>query len=304
MLPFHYDAVAKHQADVLDFVRRDAESLHRTGVKVVRSADGGDPATSFKQCFERALRWPLETVPFDELDEQTRQEFRTFYQWFHVQYCVLLNFELAGRKVFYFDGSLLDRLVITEANVPSELLRLPFPSFAFVIDHPPFLSVVRRALPLEGEPTESPLSIYLTELQEEEGIHTVFVGDWRDYRSGKSAMFFKRSILVAPQRTLEEALETEWPRVNDGGNADERFFQGSARVVFRTLLNCILYLSSPTADLLACQSPTVTAAAQMRKARRSARKHARRIAAEARTRHSRLDYVHVGGRLPVVPFWP
>lgn len=317
MKPFFYDVVVKHRPWATDLLKTPVEYLRKRGVRSIVSCEEEPLFTYFLQYLHRSLppldRW-LHLLHSQDyraklLDAvRSDPELATGFQALYTEYCVLVNFELSGRKAFYFDGGLVDKLVATEADAPSELLRLPFPSCFFVIDYPPFLRLC-ESITNSGEISpETPLSVSLTESQDADGLHITYFVCRPDYRTFRNPFHIKRSWLISPGRKVEDALRTEWlPDIAapSGNDSDTWFFSSNANLVFfRTLANCILYLSSRTADLVFKNSPLSEEIKRLQGAGKRRRKQAKGMLSFKRSQYSRLDYLHVGGKITVAPFRP
>lgn len=165
------------------------------------------------------------------------------------------NFELFGKKSFFFSPNLTQKLGDTELNVACEHVAPPFPTCLFAYDNQSardaFFGMLGAPSRLEGVVTAYVIH-YLTDEQEPAlGILTMFSD-----RKGDVAGATVRHMSLAPGTKLEEALRTDWIKrgqakldaVTPGD--DERFFGPGLRMM-RIIANSILYLSSATPDVTA-----------------------------------------------------
>lgn len=313
MRPFFYDAIARHRPWAIPLVQSDAQHLREQGVKTVGSCDQEPLYTHFLEYLHRSqppLAQCLHLIGSREYreqfheavrsDTQLQQEFQTFF----IEYCCLINFELSGRKVFYLDGGLVDRLAVTIADAPCELLRLPFPSCFFVIDYPPFLELYELMTKSPKPPAESVLSVSITEIQGEDGPHLAFFACRFEPGTGRYAATVKRSWMLSPERTVEDSLKSEWPREPGEQNADQYFFAQEPLIFFRTLANAILYISSRTADIVAKNSPLADKLSALQTMGKRWKKRNKEQATYLRRSYSSLDFFHAGGKIIVAPFRP
>ena len=307
----------KHRPWVTELLALSVTHLRNHGIKSIRSCDDEPLQTHFLRYVHRALP-PLEKLlgpvispeyraRIDELI-QSRPTLMTAVQALEMEYTALINFELSGRKVFHLDGALVDKLVATEADAPSELLRLPFPSCFFVVDYPPFLDLYESITNSEKLSRETPVSVNLTEFEDFDGLHVAFFVSRRDYKTFENPAYLDRSWLISPGKKVEDALRTEWPvDVTDPSAENEdnlEFLSHGHLTFFRTIANSILYLSSATADLAFEKSPLIAEIEKLRAASRRWKKQAKQHISHTRAQYSRLDYTHVGGKIAVAPFRP
>lgn len=317
MKPFFYDVMMKRRPWVTELLAPDVTYLKNKNIKSIRSCDDEPLQTRFLRYVRRSLppleKWlgpassPDHRARFYEMI-QSRPPLMTAFRALEMEYCALINFELSGRKVFHFDGALVDKLVATEADAPSELLRLPFPSCFFVVDYPPFLDLYESITNSEKLSREAPVSINLTEFEDIDGLHVAFLVSRPDYKTFENPAYIDRGWLISPGKKVEDALRTEWPVDVTGPPVeyedDLQFLSRGHLTFFRTIANCILYLSSATADLAFEKSPLIAEIEKLRAASRHWKKQAKQHISLTRAQYSRLDYTHVGGKIAVAPFRP
>ena len=144
--PTYYDVMLGRELDRPMVEAARADILQMKGVGPFSST--GDFSTHFDAYMEHVH----ERVGFDtqqrlqamgvyspsEIEAAVNQffdspDFKRLLYCKHVDYLTLVNFELFGRKTFYLNPNLIDQLAITDLEVESEFLRLPFDSCLFVL---------------------------------------------------------------------------------------------------------------------------------------------------------------------------
>ncbi len=242
----------------------------------------------------------------------------SFMAAYNFAYHSVLNFELAGRKTFFFRDGLSDRLLATEIASDSAYVRLPFKTCQFVFTAPSviqalgMMSAAESGRPMYPSSYDVPVSVFATELETPEygdGARSLILlvaqASPTDTRT-----LLKRQLLLAPDRSLETALRTNWEaiRKHEGiieedetigkliydygaevSEVTDAPFYTDGLLVFRLVLNAILYLSSDRAELAEHSAPEAKRLGQMN--------HAERRAA---ARQSRLDYASVGDNVPPI----
>lgn len=108
--------------------------------------------TLIEDYIHRTLREHMEK----EASLQDRSaEAELLLQTLELEYFSILNFKLAGEKVFYFAPSLVERLMETELNVPGSFLKLPFPSCALVYQDPQLIQLFHQSFTETQQPALS-----------------------------------------------------------------------------------------------------------------------------------------------------
>ncbi len=184
-----------------------------------------------------------------------------------VDYLIMLNFALYGKKTFFFTDNLIEHLAHTELDAPSSHIRLPFPSCLFVITSETAISALWRVHGTEPQSRE-PISVFITEApaSDEEGGERKIIFCCYQPMAGESPFFVKRSLLVREDWSIKQMLQTDWSDIfketDEGDKAasfgldDEAFYKEEGiLLLYRVLLNCILYLQSKDADILLQLSP-------------------------------------------------
>lgn len=183
-----------------------------------------------------------------------------------VDYLVVFNFALYGKKTFFFTDNLIEHLAHTELDAPSSHIRLPFPSCLFVITSETAVSALWRVHGTKPQSRE-PISVFITEAptSDEEGGERKIIFCCYQPMAGESPFFVERSLLVREDWSIKQMLQTDWSdifkEIDEGDKAsfsldDEAFYkEEGVLLLYRVLLNCILYLQSKDADIMAQLSP-------------------------------------------------
>jgi hypothetical protein len=208
-------------------------------------------------------------------------ELRALVKAINYEYFCLVNFELAGKKVFRFEGRLLSELAQTSSNVLCDFVHLPFKTCLFVCQSTLMVNAIQRfesgtsadadlLKTIEGCDYETPVSIFVTELpadnKYEHPILSILViqSDEQVMRS-----FCRRTLLLDPSISVEQALKTDWEKeAKKRGISEDNFIAGGAYgtgkfgevnsatfftdglLLFRIVVNMLLYVSSTDPDLL------------------------------------------------------
>lgn len=278
----YYDVVMTHQwPRFRHAIRRDVGRLRALGemgpIKTVDSFDSAMEdalmvdarglATSF------ASRLGVDTATaLSIIAQQQPALLESFVLAYNYAYHSVLNFELAGRKTFFFGDGLAERLLATEIASASDIVRLPFRTCQFVFTSPGVVQALEMIGGDSGKPLhlayDVPVSVLATEMETPEyGGRSLILLVTQAAPSGTGKLL-KRQLLLAPGRSLESALRTDWEsihrdvgiveehvgkRISDYGLeaapvTDAPFFTDGL-LIFRLVLNAILYLSSDRAEL-------------------------------------------------------
>lgn len=226
--------------------------------------------------------------------------------WFlSIDYLVMLNFILNGKRTFYFADNLVEHLAHTELEVSSTFVRIPFPACHFVITSQ---SIIAALWTIRGTPPEStePLSVFITESEtssEEPGERKLLFVCYQPIKNAEP-FFVKRSLLIRSDWTIRQMLQTDWAHIFEGQEDsenvqsavdDQNFYENQGVLLFyRVLLNCILYLGSTDADVIASLSPHRKAASMNRQER------GQMLFSPPNSDHeiSKLDFNLVGQQIP------
>lgn len=236
----------------------------------------------------------------------------SFMATYNFAYHSVLNFELAGRKTFFFRDGLSERLLATEIASDSDIIRLPFKTCQFVFTAPGVVQALGMMGARNGQPLhpryDAPVSVFATEFDAPEHGGRSLVLLVAQATPTRSHAMLKRQLLIAPGRSLETALRTDWEAVRAqsgvveetvgrsitdfGAQSDEISdapFYTDGLLIFRLVLNAILYLSSDRVELVQHSGPAGGPGRRMN--------HAERRAA---ARGSRLAYASVGDSVPPI----
>lgn len=166
----------------------------------------------------------------------------------------LLNYEIFGKKTFFFSGNLTEKLSETEINVSSELMALPFPSCMFVYDddfaREAFFSTLGKDAPPGG-----PITVYLNRFNTQSGTAVISAHMYYEGASSSSALI--RQLALVEGTDIEDVLNTDWTKVdggagyNDGiGVAGDNLFREEGLRMMRIVANSVLYLASANPDII------------------------------------------------------
>jgi hypothetical protein len=150
-------------------------------------------------------------------------------------YHLVLNFEMAGGKIFRVAPALAERLLATRIDVPAGALRLPFRSLMLVFDDDSSIRAFHAGQPFGRTPRGGTISSVIFDLQVDgeacllaTSIHT---------QGRKAHGMIERSMRYG-QGSLDAMLDTHWPGT---GDASQR---SPAKDFHRLFLNTLLYISS------------------------------------------------------------
>lgn len=183
-----------------------------------------------------------------------------------LNYQSILNFELFGRKTFFFHSNLSDHLLETELSVDSELLNLPFDCCLFVYSAPKVVETAFSFLKVQAEPADLlyPISVYITALPDKaSGGDKKLIMTVSHWRGDKCSFGIKREVAIRSGWKIEKSLKTDWEKLGDTDGeglritangeyrttTDEEFYTDGL-ALFRLVLNSILYLSSNDPDII------------------------------------------------------
>lgn len=218
---------------------------------------------------------------------------------FETNYTTALNFELFGKKTFYVTPNLYEHLAETSIDTDCQLARLPFPNCLFVYDSPLAKDLLYRTNNHTVRTYEGAVSVFASEITEEgerKLVLFVFHADNTQVHYG-----IKRQLLLREGWTLEQALRTDWLKLNPDSVEDNSFaisdetFYTSGLNFFRSVVNTILYLGSNDPDLVQQLSPYRQMEERLFLAK--SRDKRKEIKGELK-RTPRLDYVVVGRNVP------
>jgi hypothetical protein len=227
------------------------------------------------------------------------------------EYHSLVNFTLAGKKVFNFYDGLVQQLANTEMNVAAPYLRLPHSSCMFVLTSREAIeamySITREQDHLSEAQYSAPITVFASIFEPEQ--QTVFRRlTFVVYHADESAVYYetKRSMALIDEWNLEQALHTDWEKIDedrgsnfvanapdlaDGDTVPDEVFYQDGLLFFRILINAILYISSMHAETREVASPHEGLDEKLKNTKSSLER--RDIYREAQ-KSSRLPYILVG----------
>lgn len=333
--PSYYDFLRRCRPYVVEAAERDAAMLlsSESPPEAIISADDFD--SSLASCFEHADEQVLQQMAdfggvtvntlrpsFESAKPQARAQFSSLYLGINMEYHCLVNFALAGKRVFSFSDNLGDHLANTEINLKADLVRLPFSTCLFQFTSK---SVIDALHNLRGEKGRvamnrsaidygAPVSAFLCVLPAAPlPGHKLLIAAFHARQPDKCYMAVKREIYLGEGWTLEQALRTSWETLtpeslgpaiaidaeeNQVGPSHEESFYTDGLLFFRTMLNAVLYLGSEQAELVPFRSER-KAIEQSAAGIVSAPRRKKKLQEAAR--YSSLDYVQAGGAVqPIV----
>lgn len=312
----HYDKIRRLRPKFWDYLEQDLAALRVAPLAPVGSVNDFD-----SQAFASCLQYHVETLindtaarmgaPLEAVRDYLNQS-GTLYllmQGLNHDYHNLLNFELFGRKTFFFSEALSENLIATELNVDSELVRPPFEACLFVFTSMQVVAAAYKTMqsaPDDPADRGNPVSVFVVSLPDEfaPGCRKILMSAslWQ----GLDLKFvLKREVAIRPGWSIEQSLRTNWSELTDqplepgmrvalGKPAeeldDEDFINGELSF-YRLVLNAMLYLGSSDPDIIQRTSgrPGTLSAADNMKSQIKAKK-----ARAAARKESELDYASVG----------
>jgi len=326
----YYDFIQKLRPNVLKLTEQDAKDLLASPnpLKTIHSVDSYD--SRYKECLDamtqeltqktglsiEELKSHLEAAP--DLKIHLASTFHTVNQEYHC----LVNFMLSGKKTFYFSDNLSEHLANTEINLKAGLVELPFPSCLFVFTSPAVINAMHNTRGKGGRwdmndnslDYTAPVSVFLTMHPADADLPTrkLVIVAWHARLPENSYLMLKRELCMEEDWTLEQALRTDWEKVDPENHGEgininfskevytaqaDSMFYTDGLAFYRIILNAILYLSSDQAELAAKKTPRndmESAAAKILSAPK--RKKALRLARS----YSGLDYEEVGSSVGLI----
>ncbi len=187
------------------------------------------------------------------------QEFIQLLSMKEIDYLTVTNFELFGRKTFFFADNLVEHLSMTELNAPSDFVRPPFACCLFVYHSRLAIEAFYRISKASPPAYNAPINVFVVQRPAEEGRRKLVFACLHGNREHTNA-FVKRELLVRDDWTIEQMLKTDWADIyKDEGDetefVDETKFYNEGMLFFRILVNSLLYLGSNDADTINCLSP-------------------------------------------------
>lgn len=315
----YYDVLVSRQLDepLVKAVRRDVSVISGKGPYVSTddfSQNFGQYIDYVKQnlgqdiqnqLLASGITSPAEVAHYVSSFFQSR-EFKQLLFSKHADYLSLTNFELFGRKIFYLNSNLIDQLAITDLEIDSQFLRLPFPSCLFVVSGSTDLRVSYKIYNKKDEEIDfkTPVSVFATEIKAEEGGRKIMFACWHANRR-KSYSFIKRELLIRPGWKISDTLKTNWDEIHEeigsneisineilfGEATDDEVLRKDGVAFFRIVLNAILYLGSNDVSVMQHLSPHTQLLERLMNTKSNAKR--KKIKATAK-KISKLDFTEVG----------
>jgi hypothetical protein len=158
-----------------------------------------------------------------------------------------INYEVGGRKAFWVDGGLAELLAHTTLDISGDVLKLPFPSCAFLFDDPRTLEIAGALRDMAGTTRVSSfrmLTVYAFPIPRdfgETGLRLAFVGDAFD---GEWPYLITRDVPLDGKRNLDEILASHPDPGELAVSADSFFDSEELRSLLHLVINAVLYATS------------------------------------------------------------
>ncbi len=227
-----------------------------------------------------------------------------------LDYLTLVNFELFGKKTFYISTNLAEQLAITDLEIDSEFLKLPFDSCLFVLSGH---TALRALYVTENRPDsvidfKTPVSVFANSVASEVGGRKIVFACWHANRTS-SHFFIKRELLIRPGWKIADTLRTDWsdiyrgsdqekePTINEiihGAPVDDSPLVQGGIAFFRIVLNAILYMGCNDAETIAHLSPHPQLRERLAQVKSLAK---RKNIKSSIARSSSLDYSELGANV-------
>ncbi len=170
-----------------------------------------------------------------------------------------INHELHNKRTFWVGPGLSAMFDQTDADVPGELLRLPFASFALVFTDRHFLGIAERMLSIEERDATvvgqqlKVATVYVREEPGEKGLRTIRVTFAFDAVGAQWPYILSRVIPIYPARSVQEVVRAHLPpaRKDDLTLGSERL----ARLA-NIVSNAILYTTCAEVRIDTLGGPT------------------------------------------------
>jgi hypothetical protein len=218
---------------------------------------------------------------------------------FETNYTTVVNFELYGKKSFYITQYLYEHLSQTSIDTDCDLARLPFPSCLFVYDSSLAIDLLYQTGGHTPRTYAGAVSVFASEVLENKEQKLLLYVFHTDMNVAHYAI--KRQLLLRETWTLEQALRTDWLKLNPDADdnspfaiSDENFYTSGLHF-FRSIVNTILYLGSNDPDLVEQLSPYRQMNEHLTKV--NSREKRKSIKSEMK-RTSQLNYILVGRSIP------
>lgn len=258
----HYDWIKRFRPDFVDAIALSVTSVEPRRYGLVRD-DLDDEFFDMlsRQSIDAHLRAtiraaghrPEEFSPDELLSMLLPEAANKLFATLEMEWQFFSNFELFGKKSFFFSPNITQKLADTELNVASEFVATPFPSCLFAYDNQAardaYFAMMNLPTRQEGVVTVYVVHHLTTPEEPALGILATY-SDRRGDIPGAAV----RHLSLAPGTKLEDALRTDWlerghARPNAITAADDEMFFGPGLRMIRIVANSILYLSSANPDV-------------------------------------------------------
>jgi len=310
----HYDRIKRLRPEMFEYLAQEVQHVRDIAWNgPVASVDDIESqvftpclmslANKYCDDFARSMGVPVEYVA---PQIKGSQEFSLLMHGLNQDYHNLLNFELAGKKTFFFHENITDHLIATELSIDADLVRTPFDTSLFLFSSRTAIDAAYSFLGHAAQPEDYryPLSVFVTTLPDRSN------SEWRKilmgvshWRGSQLTFMIKREVAIRPGWKLDDALRTDWEKLGDTGEGVFLGLDGSAREtddaeffteglsLFRLVLNAILYLGSSDPDIISRCSGREAALQQAEQIRSSVK--AKKAKQEAK-KESELNYASIG----------
>lgn len=319
-----YDRLKKIRPKMWAFISQDFEEMKKSNWEKPIFSMGDIGGGRLKNCLtyfgEEFIRETAERsgLSVDEIRSHAvevpefLQQLRLITQSIEQDYYNCLNFELFGRKTFYFSDALTDNLAATEIEIDSSFLRPPFDCSMFVFTAKSIINAACSAFgrgiqPMNSGGVLSVMAVYHSDRKTKNCSNFSSLLMAISYWEGNRQLFYvKREVALFAGGSLEHALKTEWNDLLDqedlgkgkyisssGDNRqtkDEEFYTDGLHL-FRIILNAILYLGSSDPEIVQKLSGREAALDRAKNIKSSAKSKAARKEA---SRESSLNFALVG----------
>lgn len=174
------------------------------------------------------------------ISDEDHRTLRRYFEEQARQYHLILNFEMAGGRIYRISAGLAQRLLQTRIDVTTEALQLPFRSLMLVFDDDDSLAAFHQDRPFGRSPLRGAVSSILFDARTDAGrcllatsIHT----------NGSRAYGMMERSMRYREGTLEGMISTQWEGANDS------LLRTSGKDFHRLILNSILYISSQSSRI-------------------------------------------------------
>ncbi|EHJ9985227.1 hypothetical protein KB976_004364 [Vibrio parahaemolyticus] len=325
----HYDVISKLRPEIIKYAALDADLIRniKGDYSTIHTIDEYSNS-NFSLCLEIIKERLITDLSKDTglSKNEIHHEFNrnpdlltlhldSIYMMANYEYHSIVNFELSGRKTFFFNNNLVEHLANTDINVNADGIHMPFASCLFVYTAKEAIDAMHNIKTTDEIQTHkqlnynAPISVFLT-IHDTDDINLpgrkIVITAWH----GKGSVCYymlKREIYLGTGWTLEQALRTDWERLTpenvNGGisvnidnqeineNLSDEIFYQDGLLFFRIILNSILYLDSDEAELVMEQSTRLEIEKSAKQTKSVAKRKKKLKEAE---KFSSLSYANVG----------